>query len=265
MPFRVDSIVSLVCVSACVQFWSPPLKPQKTHPGVVPSSAAEIQLLWISPPRPGPVCLLMMLFPEASIQTTSDTKLRETTDEHPKHDQPRTTMRWMNRQGTTYIYAHLDVPVDDSSSVERPQASQDLLEQLCPDGGRYSTAHRSNQGVSITPPRPVEHHGCGAEGGGGNFDRRIGATTFLEKGRVDEDVAEPHEVAEVYLVVTIDAVGVQAVVQPEASDQLHVRPCRGGVVASFVEELYGDLFVWWLKTKIDKVEAGDIRGRRCGW
>lgn len=105
-------------------------------------------------------------------------------------------------------HTHLDVPVNDPSSVKRPQPSQDLLKQLRSEGRRYATAYRPNQGVGVTPPRPVEHHGRRAKDGRRHFGRGTGAAgALLEKRRVDEDVAETNEVAKVYLVMVIDALG----------------------------------------------------------
>lgn len=84
---------------------------------------------------------------------------------------------------------------------------------------------------------PVEHHDRCAEQRGGESD-----TTFLQEGFVDEDIAEPNEVAEIYLVMAIDAIdAAETVVKPQACDELHVCSLVGANIIGFVEELDGDL------------------------
>lgn len=94
--------------------------------------------------------------------------------------------------------------------------------------------------MRVSAVRPVEHHGRRAEQGWGDVD-----AAFLEEGFVNEDIAEPDEVAEVHLVVAVDAVeGPETVVESQARHELHVCSLGGGNIVGFVEELDGDLHTY---------------------
>lgn len=162
--------------------------------------------------------------------------------------------------------AHLYVPVDDFSSVESSQPPQDLPKQPRAVGGGYPAACLSHQRVGVPAVRPLEDHDRRPEDRGGKAGchptpavaaaAAVVGVAFFEDGRVNEDIVEPHEVAEVYVVAPVDAVGIEAAVQPQARDELHVRPRRRGVVVRFVEKLDGNLRLVRVQRGVSRVWGG---------
>lgn len=133
--------------------------------------------------------------------------------------------------------AHLDIPVDDSASVQRPEPSQDLSEQV----GAFSmadTAVSNDEGVRVAPVGPIKDHDRRVEHG-----RLKDAVEVFHDVSVDEDITEPGQVTQVEVILRAHAGGMETLMKPQACHQFGVYARRGDLVAGFVEELHRHLLV----------------------